>query len=185
MACNSPDLNPIENLWLDVPPSVIDKVNEEVRHSCSSLPNVHLVHHSSIRPWHLYDGLHLNQDGVRIFAKTIKDVALGRFPTTGYKGAKRNVRLQPFEPSGPSSRSRPPQELHRPPMTSGWSHRHQERQPYTEGLSQHHGPSQQTPSYAQVVSQQTPSAAAAQELSINDMGEIKHLLSLLCNKMLN
>ncbi|KAL1260033.1 hypothetical protein QQF64_007860 [Cirrhinus molitorella] len=109
-------------------PSVIDKVNEEVRHSCSSLPNVHLVHHSSIRPCHLYDGLHLNQDGVRIF--------VGRFPTTGYKGAKRNVRLQPFEPSGPSSRSRPPQELHRPPMTSGWPHRHQERQ-HTEGLSQH------------------------------------------------
>uniref|UniRef100_A0A672KDD4 SGNH hydrolase-type esterase domain-containing protein n=1 Tax=Sinocyclocheilus grahami TaxID=75366 RepID=A0A672KDD4_SINGR len=62
---------------LDVPPSVIDQINEEVRHSCSSLPNVHLVHHSSVRPWHLYDGLHLNQDGVRIFAKAIKDVALG------------------------------------------------------------------------------------------------------------
>ncbi|KAF4104908.1 hypothetical protein G5714_014239 [Onychostoma macrolepis] len=76
---------------LDVPPSVIDKINEEVRHSCSSLPNVHLVHHSSIRPWHLYDGLHLNQDGVGIFAKAIKDVALGRFPTTGYKGAIRNA----------------------------------------------------------------------------------------------
>ncbi|KAF4100909.1 hypothetical protein G5714_019105 [Onychostoma macrolepis] len=97
---------------LDVPPSVIDKINEE--------------------------------DGVRIFAKAIKDVALGRLPTTGYKGAKRNVRMQPFEPSGPSSRSRPPQDLHRQPMTSGWSHRQQERQPYTEG------PSQQKPSYAQI-----------------------------------
>ncbi|KAL1268400.1 hypothetical protein QQF64_033763 [Cirrhinus molitorella] len=32
--------------WLDVPHSVIDKINEEVRHSCSSLPNVHLVHHT-------------------------------------------------------------------------------------------------------------------------------------------
>ncbi|KAF4100082.1 hypothetical protein G5714_018278 [Onychostoma macrolepis] len=139
-------------------------INEEVRHSCSSLPNVHLVHHSSIKPWHLYDGVHLNQDGVGIFAKAIKDVALGRFPTTGYKGAKRNVRMRPFEPSGPSSRSRPPQDLHRQPMTSGWSHRQQERQLYTEG------PSQQKPSYAQVLSQQTPSAAAAQELSISDVG---------------
>ncbi|KAF4099047.1 hypothetical protein G5714_021077 [Onychostoma macrolepis] len=147
--------------WLDVPPSVIDKISEEVRHSCSSLPNVHLVNHSSIRPWHLFDGLHLNQDGVRIFAKAIKDVALGRFPTTGYKGAKRNVRMQPFEPSGPSSRSRPPQDLHRQPMTSGWSHRQQEKQPYTEG------PSQQRPSYAQITA--TPSAAAAQELSITDL----------------
>ncbi|KAK2916891.1 hypothetical protein Q8A67_001265 [Cirrhinus molitorella] len=36
-------------------------------------------------------------------------------------------------------------------MTSGWPHRHQERQPYTEGLSQHRGPSQQTPSYAQLM----------------------------------
>ncbi len=131
---------------LDVPPSVIDTINEEIRHSCSSLPNVHLVHHSSIRPWHLYDGLHLNQEGARIFAKAIKDVALRRFPTTRYKGAKINVRTQPFEPSGPSSRSRPPQDLHRQPMTSGWSHRQQER--YTEG------PSQQRPSYAQVLSQQ-------------------------------
>ncbi len=117
---------------LDVPPS--------------TLPNMHLVHHSSIRPWHLYDGLHLNQEGVRIFAKAIKDVALRRFPTTRYKGAKINVRTQPFEPSGPSSRSRPSQDLHRQPMTSGWSHRQQER--YTEG------PSQQRPSYAQVLSQQ-------------------------------
>ncbi|KAL1255300.1 hypothetical protein QQF64_013361 [Cirrhinus molitorella] len=48
---------------LDFPPSVIDKINEEVRHSCSSLPNVHLVHHSSIRPWHLYDGLHAPEPG--------------------------------------------------------------------------------------------------------------------------
>ncbi|RXN13242.1 hypothetical protein ROHU_009827 [Labeo rohita] len=170
---------------LDVPPSVIDKINEEVRHSCSSLPNVHLVHHSSIRPWHLYDGLHLNQDGVRIFAKTIKDVALGRSPSAGYKGAKRNVGMQPFEPSGPSSHSRLPQELQRQPMTSEWSHRQQERQPYTKGLSQRRGPSQQTPSYAQVLSQQTPTSAAAQELSTSDVGEIKRLLSLLCNKMLN
>ncbi len=164
---------------LDVPPSVINKINEEVRHSCSNLPNVHLVHHSSIRPWHLYDRLHLNQDGVRIFAKAIKDVALGRFPTTDYKGARRNVRTQPFEPSGPSSRSRPPQDLHRQAMTSGWCHRQHERQPYTEG------PSQRRPSYAQVLSQQTSSAAAAQELSICDVGEIRRLLSLLCNKMLN
>lgn len=165
---------------LDVPPSVIDQINEEVRHSCSSLPNVHLVHHSSVRPWHLYDGLHLNQDGVRIFAKAIKDVALGRFQTTDYRGAKRNVRMQPFEASGPSSHSRPPRDFHRQPRTSGWSHRQQESQLYTEGRSQ-----RRTPSYAQVLSQQTPSSSAQELLPVSDVGEIKRLLSLLCNKMLN
>ncbi len=69
--------------------------------------------------------------------------------------------------------------IHRQAMTSGWCHRQHERQPYTEG------PSQRRPSYAQVLSQQTSSAAAAQELSISDVGEIRRLLSLLCNKMLN
>ncbi len=86
------------------------------------------------------------------------------------------MKTQPFEPSGPSPRSRPSPDFHRQPLTSGWSHR-QERRPYTEG------PSQQRPSYAQVLSQQTPSAAAAQELSISDVGDIKQLLRLLCNKM--
>lgn len=172
---------------LDVPPSVIDQINEEVRHTCSCLPNVHLVHHSSIRPWHLRDGLHLNQDGVRIFAKAIKDVALGRFPS-GYRGTKRNqMRMQPFDPSGPSPHSRPPQDLQRRPTTSRWSHRQQERRPHTEAPPQRHppGPPQQTPTYAQVVSRQQPPSSSAHELSSSDVGEIKRLLSLLCNKMLN
>ncbi|KAK9978807.1 hypothetical protein ABG768_020545 [Culter alburnus] len=128
----------------------------------------------------------LHSDGVRIFAKAIKDVALGHFPT-GYRGTKRNqMRMQPFDPSGPSPHSRPPQDLRRRPTTSRWSHRQQERRPHAEAPPQRHppGPPQQTPTYAQVVSRQQPPSSSAHELSSSDVGEIKRLLSLLCNKML-
>ena len=37
-----------------------------------------MAHHAEILYQHLYDGLHLNQSGVRLFIKDIKDTALER-----------------------------------------------------------------------------------------------------------
>ncbi|KAI7811126.1 hypothetical protein IRJ41_010726 [Triplophysa rosa] len=203
---------------LDFPPSVIDKINQEVSRTCSSLPNVHLVHHRSIRPWHLHDGLHLNQDGIRIFAKAIKDVALGRATRSS------NTRMQ-FDPSGPSH-TRPSQDRLRRPTTSQWTNKQHDRHPYDEAPSQLPLPerpqrnygrhlsaepplrnyaqhpsaelpqrnygqhasgeqSQQPLSYAQVLSQKPPVSSSAHELNSNDVGEIKRLLNLLCNKIFN
>ncbi|XP_048015835.1 uncharacterized protein LOC125248181 isoform X1 [Megalobrama amblycephala] len=66
----------------DTPPHIIYSINAEISRRCSALPNVHLVHHQHIGLQHLYDGLHLHKDAVRVFAKTLKDAALGRSPTS-------------------------------------------------------------------------------------------------------
>ncbi|XP_071062719.1 uncharacterized protein [Pseudochaenichthys georgianus] len=66
----------------DTPPHVIHDINMEIRKGCATLPNVHLALHSTIGPWDLYDGLHLHRERVGIFAKTLKDAALGRTPPT-------------------------------------------------------------------------------------------------------
>ncbi|XP_044075594.1 uncharacterized protein LOC122886876 [Siniperca chuatsi] len=60
----------------DTPPHVIHDINMEIRRGCATLSNVHLAH-PTIGTWDLYDGLHLHRERVKIFAKTLKDRALG------------------------------------------------------------------------------------------------------------
>ena len=83
----------------DTPPHVVHEINAEIIRSCFTLPNVHLARHTTIGTWDLYDGLHLNRDGVRVFAKTLKDVALNRHhDTTTTAGRPRpptNIRNTP------------------------------------------------------------------------------------------
>ncbi|KAI4902900.1 hypothetical protein NFI96_005473 [Prochilodus magdalenae] len=62
----------------DTPPHVINSINPEISRGCAILPNVHLAHHPTITPRDMYDRLHLHKDSVRLFAKTLKDAALGR-----------------------------------------------------------------------------------------------------------
>ncbi|KAL7375740.1 hypothetical protein ABVT39_022835 [Epinephelus coioides] len=50
----------------------------EISKACRGIPNVHMAHHAEILYQHLYDGLHLNQSGVQLFIKDIKDTALDR-----------------------------------------------------------------------------------------------------------
>ncbi|MGH0148980.1 UNVERIFIED_CONTAM: hypothetical protein FKN15_041936 [Acipenser sinensis] len=66
----------------DTPPHIIDAINSELARGCATLPNVHLAHHPAVGPWHLYDKVHLNKKGVGVFARTLKDAALGRGPTS-------------------------------------------------------------------------------------------------------
>ncbi|KAL1269566.1 hypothetical protein QQF64_031855 [Cirrhinus molitorella] len=42
------------------------------------MPNVHLAHHPTLDLCHLHDHVHLRKDSVHLFAKTLKDVALGQ-----------------------------------------------------------------------------------------------------------
>eukprot|EP00064_Thunnus_orientalis_P015699 superscaffoldBa00002961_g15756 len=87
----------------DTPPHVIHHINMEITQNCSTLPNIHLVHHTTISTWHSYDGLHLDRDGVRVFAKIFKDVALGRSPnSTSTAGCYRTSRHPKNTPSQPS-----------------------------------------------------------------------------------
>ena len=66
----------------DFPPHIIHDINAELTRSCTALPNVYIAHCSSISPQDLYDGLHIHKEGVRIFARGLKDVAQGRNPTS-------------------------------------------------------------------------------------------------------
>ncbi|KAL7380300.1 hypothetical protein ABVT39_015360 [Epinephelus coioides] len=62
----------------DVPQHEINKSNAEISKACTGIPNIHMAHHAEILYQHLYDGLHLNQSGVRLFIKDIKDTAIDR-----------------------------------------------------------------------------------------------------------
>ncbi len=66
----------------DIPQHEIDKINAEISKACAEIPNVHMAHHAEILYQHLYDVLHLNQSGVRLFIKDIKDTALDRTRST-------------------------------------------------------------------------------------------------------
>ncbi len=82
---NSPESQIIISTLLprhNTPPQIIYSINAAISRGCSALPNVHLAHHHHIGFQHLYDGLHLHKDGVRIFANTLKDAALGRSPAS-------------------------------------------------------------------------------------------------------
>ncbi|KAL7888683.1 hypothetical protein AOLI_G00036570 [Acnodon oligacanthus] len=62
----------------DFHPATIQRVNADIARGCSLLPNMHLAHHSTITPYHLYDHVHLNKHMIKEFARTLKDVAQGR-----------------------------------------------------------------------------------------------------------
>ncbi|KAL6485950.1 hypothetical protein MHYP_G00053420 [Metynnis hypsauchen] len=62
----------------DFHPATIQRVNADISRGCALLPNVHLAHHSTITPYHLYDHVHLNKHMIKEFARTLKDVAQGR-----------------------------------------------------------------------------------------------------------
>lgn len=58
----------------DVPQRIISTINAEIARVCAPMPNVHIAHHQRITHEHLYD--HIHQEGMRLFAKTIKESAL-------------------------------------------------------------------------------------------------------------
>ncbi|KAJ8349002.1 hypothetical protein SKAU_G00275910 [Synaphobranchus kaupii] len=66
----------------DFPQHMINKINKKITKDCAPMTNINIAHHPAITHEHLYDGLHLDQDSVRIFAKSIKDTALSRSPLT-------------------------------------------------------------------------------------------------------
>ena len=103
----------------DVPQRVIHSINAEVSRSCALMPNVHLAHHRDIRHHHLYDQVHLNKEGVKMFAKVLKDTALGRTSTSNHRENSRipGPRPRPPPPHGAPS-PRPPMQRSPGSMTS-------------------------------------------------------------------
>lgn len=58
----------------DVPQRIISTINAEIARVCAPMLNIHIAHHQRITHEHLYD--HIHQEGMRLFAKTIKESAL-------------------------------------------------------------------------------------------------------------
>lgn len=71
-------LLPMKNMHCDT----INKINSRLEKECEKLANVHFAKHPTININCLYDKVHLLKDKVRIFARTLKDVALDRYPST-------------------------------------------------------------------------------------------------------
>lgn len=165
----------------DFPPHIIHEVNADLTRSCLALPNVHVAHHPSITPRDLYDGLHLHKDGIRAFARTLKDVALGRnranvqphppyftrYPPQPYMQS--NIPFTSWSP--PSRHSRPPSQhmaTHPKPNTG-------KKKPTSTGAQK----LESSKSYAAVVARPPPAPHQSSEL-----GEIKVLLHKLCESLL-
>ena len=103
----------------DVPQRVIHSINAEASRSCALLPNVHPAHHRDVQHHHLYDQVHLNKEGVKMFAKVLKDTALSRTSTSNHRENRRipGPRPRPPPPHGAPS-PRPPMQRSPGNMTS-------------------------------------------------------------------
>lgn len=159
----------------DTPPHVIHNINSELTRKCSSFPNVHVAHHPMIGPRELYDGLHLHKNGVRMFARTLKDVALGRnncppyitrHPPPPIRHNGYNTFIRGHLPQQSLS---PHMETPQPTTRRG--------KPSSANITQ--VPQQQL-SYAEAAAQRT---SASHQPS--DLGEIRHLLQKLCAGLLD
>ncbi|XP_005950651.1 uncharacterized protein LOC102299890 isoform X1 [Haplochromis burtoni] len=71
-------LLPVRNMH----PDTINKINTKLEKECESLPQIHFAKHHNLDVSCLYDNIHLSKDKVHIFARTLKDVALERYPST-------------------------------------------------------------------------------------------------------
>lgn len=60
----------------DVPQRIINTINAEIARVCAPMPNVHIADHQRITHEHLYDHIHIHREGMRLFAKTIKESSL-------------------------------------------------------------------------------------------------------------
>lgn len=169
----------------DMPQHVINNINADLIKKCAQLPNVHVALHGQILHQHLCDRLHLNQRGVRLFAKNIKDTALDRDTSTPHtktrttnsqanlprspRHTKTSVNSGPSLPRG--HRPTTPQyalPLQAPQGHDNWQQQQQMPQP----------PSQRE-SYATVAARAvTPPPA---QLNPN---QIRDLITLLCTQLL-
>lgn len=193
----------------DFHPATIQKVNAEISRGCALIPNVHLAHHSNIGPHHLYDHVHLNRNTVIEFAKTLKDVALGRQRHVGPKPMYRgeHAAMQRFHTTtrSPPTRKppqRPPPGLQRYQLNLPHSSQHvpparpaprpspHEAKPHHSPVSSAHQNQPESRATEALLpqnhnpQQQRSYADALRGTNSNkDMGEIKQLLQYICNRL--
>ncbi|MGH0145865.1 UNVERIFIED_CONTAM: hypothetical protein FKN15_053134 [Acipenser sinensis] len=69
----------------DFPLQVIQGTNSRISRSCASLPNMQVVHRSTLCTQHLYDDVHMNQEGMCVFTKTSRTWLSAESPMRGAK----------------------------------------------------------------------------------------------------
>lgn len=79
----------------DFHPRTIQRVNTDIARGCAEMPNVHLAHHPTLDIHNLHDHVHLRKDSVNVFARNLKDVALGRTPGSPSKSHRESSHFQP------------------------------------------------------------------------------------------
>ncbi len=79
----------------DFHPRTIQRVNTDISRGCAGIPNVHLIHHPTLDIYSLHDHVHLRKDTVNVFAKNLKDVALGRTPGSPSESNRESSKPQP------------------------------------------------------------------------------------------
>lgn len=138
----------------DFHPRTIQRVNTDISRGCAGMPNVHLAHHPTLDIHNLHDHVHLRRDSVNVFAKNLKDVALGRTPGSPSKSQREsnNPRLtRRFIPAPAHSVFPPhppePWRLHRPgPLyPQPELQRPRFRPPHPHPIHEHHRQQRQDP----------------------------------------
>ncbi|KAL1276964.1 hypothetical protein QQF64_023637 [Cirrhinus molitorella] len=82
----------------DVPQKIINTINVEIAGICASMTNVYVANHQRITHEHLYDHIHIHREGMRLFAKTIKETVL-KPPQKTFSDHDERVRQLPISQS--------------------------------------------------------------------------------------
>ncbi|KAJ8001908.1 hypothetical protein DPEC_G00174300 [Dallia pectoralis] len=69
----------------DIHPATIQRINASLSRDCALKPNVHLAHHPTLNLDCLYDHVQFYKEVIPSFAKTLKDVSLGRQTTISHR----------------------------------------------------------------------------------------------------
>ena len=147
---------------LDKPPQLIQQINKDLQMLCSSVPQIHLVNHPDIKLEHMYDHIHLNNKGVRILAKALKDIALDR------KRDSHHQKSYTAE-SSPSYHSSQQKHLIQESHASVSSAQCQDSHAATQTKTQE--------SYATVAAKHTK--------PLDQQSQIRDMLALICSKLLH
>ncbi|XP_070291741.1 uncharacterized protein [Salvelinus sp. IW2-2015] len=177
----------------DFHPATIQRINASLSRDCALRPNVHLAHHPTLDLDCLYDHGHLYRETVPILAKTLKDVALNRSPTspprnsgaisTPPRSPRQHPRPAPWTPQPRPQHHQPqcpPQPAqHRPPQPSFRATQTRPPTPLPPTADPHlKEPQPSRQSYAQAV------RGATGPSPTNQMSDIKQMLSLLCSHVM-
>lgn len=156
----------------DFHPALIQRVNAQISRDCALKPNIYVAPHPTLDLHSLYDQVHILKAVVPTFAKTLKDVALNRRPSTSHRSNRqmssppRPIIRGPIPPRGhPAAPRRPAPTARHHTAPRGHPVTPQARPAFPSPTPYH--------TYAQVVSRASPNSSPDRappcDLSIHQM----------------